>query len=454
MTAGDGSKWARIIRVDPGVLPWKGRPSVADLAIAGVATAMGIGGVIAEVLSAGRAPESIFGGAAAAVLAGAALLWRRRAPLLVALVILGGCLLYHVFGYPGLAPAVAMYPAVYTVAAYATGRRLWLAGALIVAVGVIPVLPPLPATYDLGALLGPEIAMVAAVAVGETTRTRQAASLQQLRAAQRAAAEQQRRRLLEQRLDVAREVHDLLAHTITVITVQAAAAADALEERPEDARAALTEVRRAARDASAELHGTLRLLRGETDATTGPLPGAVGTRQPGTQPAVTPPQPGLAQLPELARQARVAGIEATLEVAGEPTACSPSLQLAVYRVVQEALTNTVRHSGAATASVIVDLGRDEIRVEITDDGTGTHQAAPINSGGHGLIGMRERVQAFGGSLDAAPTQPPRSGFRVLARLPTHNSQRLPASPHGERSTALDTVPCTAPDPAPGGGDSR
>jgi signal transduction histidine kinase len=462
-------------RMDAAAPPWTARPGIADLAIAGVCAALGIGGVIAEVLSSGGAPQLVLGGAALAVLAGAALLWRRRAPQPVALTIIGCCLIYHALGYPGLAPAVAMYPAVYTVAAQGLERRLWLAVGLIVAIGLIPLLPPLPATYNLGALTGPEISMVVAVAVGETARTRRVAAADELRAVQRAAAEQQRRRLLEQRLGIAREVHDVLAHTITVITVQAAAAADALDGRPDEARAALAEVRRAARDASAELRGTLRLLRGEPDAgAPAPPPNLappelappsmsppeVSPPRPGMSPetGVAPPQPGLAQLPDLARRSGAGGIEITLDTAGEPATCSPALELAVYRVVQEALTNAVRHSRADAAHVRVELGRDEIRVEVTDEGTGRREPPPTSTSGtagHGLIGMRERVLAFGGTLDAGPLPPPRSGFRVFARLPAHPTKSPAPKPSQRPAAVQEANPAASVAPVAGGtGDPR
>jgi signal transduction histidine kinase len=451
----DAARWARMVWMDTGAPAWRGRPSIADLGIAGASAALGIGGVVAEVLSSGRPPHLVLGGAALAVLAAAGLPWRRRAPLPVALAVIGCCLIYHTVGYPGLAPAVAMYPAAYTVAAYGRGRRLGLALGLIGVVGLIPLLPPLPATYNLGALTGPEIGMVAAAVMGEATRTRWTAAAEQLRSVRRAAAEQQRRRLLEQRLEIAREVHDVLAHTITVITVQAAAASDALDERPHDARAALAQVRRAARDASAELRGTLRLLRGETDRTSALAEDRARDGSPG-RPGVVPPQPGLAQLPELARRAGEAGIEVALRVTGDGSGCSAARELAVYRVVQEALTNVVRHSGASLVQVQVELTRDEIRVEVTDDGGEPRPTGAISvttqgsSRGHGLIGMRERVEAFGGSLEAGLL--PTSGFRVLARLPTHSGEQIG---HIESLNARDAAPDATPagrvDPIPGPG---
>jgi signal transduction histidine kinase len=188
-------------------------------------------------------------------------------------------------------------------------------------------------------------------------------------------------------------VHDVLAHTITVIAVQAAAATEALDDRPEDAREALGAVRGAAREAMTELRSTLALLR------TGPVdPGA--------------PHPGLPQLHQLRQRAEAAGTAVTLTVVGDRS-LPPAVERAIFRIVQEALTNTIRHAAASTATVAIDLTGAEVTVEVTDDGTATDVDAA--AGGHGLAGMRERARALGGSLDAGPR--PDGGFRVAARLP-------------------------------------
>jgi signal transduction histidine kinase len=437
-------RWVTMVWMDTGALAWQGRPSVADLAIAAVSTTLGIIGVVAEVLAGGRSPHLLPGGIALAVLASAGLVWRRRAPLPVALVVAVSCLLYHLLGYPGLAPAVAMYPAAYTVAAYGQGRRFGPAMALIVVIRLILLIPPMPVPYDLSALVGQDFGGVAVVVMGEAARARWKAAASQLRAVRRAAAEQARRRVVEQRLAIAREVHDVLAHTITVISVQAAAASEALDGRPRDAREALAQVRRATRDASAELRGTLHLLRGEVDGAASalaisPAPGGLAGPIVGAA-----PQPGLGQLPGLVHWAGTAGIEVTLRVSGDPDRCSPARELVVYRVVQEALTNAMRHSPASTVQVDVSLRRDEIQVEVTDDGAGRPadalpSASPAGSTGHGLIGMRERLEALDGSLDTGPL--PAGGFRVLARLPLDSDTA---------NTVAEVRLVAGVDPAPGG----
>jgi signal transduction histidine kinase len=450
--------------MDTGAPAWRGRPSAADLAIAAASTTLGVIGVMAEVLASGRSPHLLPGGIALAVLASAGLVWRRRAPVPVALVVAASCLLYHLLGYPGLAPAVAMYPAAYTVAAYGQGWRFGPALALMVVIRVVPLIPPMPAAYDLGGRFGQDVGMIVVVAMGEAARARWKAAAEQLRAVRRGAAEQGRRRLVEQRLAIAREVHDVLAHTVTVISVQAAAASEALDGRPRDAREALAQVRRAAREASAELRGTLHLLRDEAD---GAASAPANASAPGglAGPIVgAAPQPALAQLPGLVHWAGTAGIEVALRVSGDPGGCSPAQELVVYRVVQEALTNAMRHSPASAVHVDVWLRRDEIQVEVTDDGAGRPagalpSATPAGSTGHGLVGMRERLEAVDGSLDAGPL--PAGGFRVLARLPLDSDADSDADSDVESDvgpagltqcadTAVEARLVAGADPAPGG----
>lgn len=374
-----------------------------DLVVTGATAVVALVGVFAEFHASARVPWGpVPGGYLIAIAAAVLLGWRHRAPVMVTSGIVAGCLLYHLLGYPGLAPGVAMVAAVHAVTAYAIGRRLLLAGTLIAAVGVIPLLPPHPAAINAGALLGPPITMIAAAAVGEAARARQVAADEQLRAAQQTAAEHTRRRLVEERLDIARELHDVLAHTITVISVQAAAGADALDERPDHTRAALAAVRGAARDAMAELRGTLVLLRAGGEPST-----------------VTAPQPGLGQLPRLVDQATASGVTVRMATTGEPDGLPATVELAVYRIVQEALTNTIRHSSAGSATVTITFGADEVAVEVTDDGpVAAASVSPADQGecgAHGLTGMRERARVLGGTLDAGPI--PGTGFRVAARLP-------------------------------------
>jgi signal transduction histidine kinase len=363
-----------------------------DGALAAVTAAVAVAGAVAEIAEATRPVPPPVGGVGIAAAAGALVLLG-RSPAIATGGVLVLTLVYHLLGYPGLAPAVALFVTLYVLAAAGRGPRTLIgAAAAILAVSLIPLLPPSPT--GLGwPVLGPAIGYVAVVALGEAARSHRVATEARMDAVRREAELEARGRLLEERVELAREVHDVLAHTVTVIAVQAAAAEDALDRRPAETRAALATMRVTAREALAELRGAVALLRG------------------GVEPV--PESPGIAGLARLCEQAGSAGTAVTLTAPGATSAGAlPGVvDRAVYRIVQEALTNTVRHAAAGSASVLIDLGRGEVRVEIVDDGVGAQCVVE----GHGLRGMRERAQALGGTLDAGPA--PGRGFRVTARLP-------------------------------------
>lgn len=374
-------------------------PAVGQLPLAAAAAAVGVLGVFVELDQSARplaVPE--LGAYLVAVMTAALLCWRDRVPLAVTAGIVALCLGYHLLGYPGLAPATAMFVAPYAL----TDRghephRLW-APCLIAAVALVPLLPPQPAAFNPGALLGPPAAMLAVAALGEASRTRRAAAHQQLEAARRTAAEEAHRGLIEQRLQIARELHDVVAHTLTVISVQAAVGAEALEHRPDDTRNALAAVRTAARDATAELHATLAVLRaGDT--------------------LDIHPQPGLRDLPELVERARTS-MHVELHIDADVRALPPGLELVIYRITQEALTNAIRHARAARVLIGIRRAHEEIALEIADDGQGPTTSQPSPHAAHGLTGMRERARVVGGTLTAGPD--PVAGFRVEARLPVRD----------------------------------
>jgi signal transduction histidine kinase len=206
----------------------------------------------------------------------------------------------------------------------------------------------------------------------------------------RAAAEEEQRRVGEQRLELAQELHDVLAHNISLINVQASVALHLLDEQPDQARPALTSIKDASHDALQELRTALDVLRR-------------GEAAPRT------PAPTLADLPALLDNVRASGLDIDFQQHGEPAPLSATTELAAYRIVQEALTNITRHAHAHHARV--RLGYDDgVRIEVTDDGVGG-TAAP----GKGITGMRERAEALGGTVEAGPRQ--HGGFRVTAHLP-------------------------------------
>jgi signal transduction histidine kinase len=209
--------------------------------------------------------------------------------------------------------------------------------------------------------------------------------------AERTRDEVARRRAVEERLHIARELHDSLTHSISVINVQVGVAAHLARKRGEEPAAALLAIQAASTDAARELRSTLDTLRRDGDG------GGVG----------------LDRLPALVDRARSSGLPITVTVEGTPLPLPHEVDQAAYRVVQEALTNVSRHAGEATATVRVSYGAGLLKVQVDDDGSAP-RTPPVP--GHGLIGMRERVAALGGSLRAGPG--PAAGFSVVAELPT------------------------------------
>ncbi|GHB38462.1 two-component sensor histidine kinase [Streptomyces viridiviolaceus] len=329
------------------------------------------------------------------VLTGAALLWRQRYPVAVVFATAATTLLYLGTGYPYgpvfLAVAVACFGAVvagHRRAAWTAMGALW-AGHALMAHWLYRWLPP---SGDSAASWGQELVIatwaVAIVALSELARARREQWARER--AERAQAAQ--RRADEERLRIARELHDVLAHSISVINVQAGVGLALLDSDPEQARTALTTIKAKSKEALGEVRQVLDTLRAPGDAPRAPAP-------------------GLGRLPELVHEAASAGL--TVEVEGEPPRLAPGTDLAAFRIVQEALTNVVRHSGSRHARVHLGRGGGTLRLRIDDDGPAT--GADAGGGGNGLAGMRERAAALGGTIEAGPR--PDGGFRVLATLP-------------------------------------
>ncbi|HEY4453738.1 MAG TPA: sensor histidine kinase [Pseudonocardiaceae bacterium] len=369
-----------------------------DVALAAFTGVIGLVGVGAELADYRPALPSA-GAYALTVIGAALLLFRRRAAGPVALGNGGLCLIYHVLGYPGLAVATPLVVAAYTVVVRGRNRRSLLAtAALVLAVVALPLIPPHPDPVNVGAVVGVLIAMGATLAAADAARSRRIADAEQLRRVEQETQAESDRRLVAERLAIATELHDVLAHTITVISVQAAAGLDALDRAPEEARSALHTIRASTRDAMTELRSTVRVLRD------------------GTHSGTVTPQPRLDELPQVLDSATAAGLEATLHTDGDQRSLPAAVELAAYRIVQEALTNVIRHAGATSATVRVEYRPDALVVEIIDDGSGAVADRPAHSG-HGMIGMRERARAVGGTFEAAPVTAPGRGFAVRAWLP-------------------------------------
>jgi signal transduction histidine kinase len=234
-------------------------------------------------------------------------------------------------------------------------------------------------------------------AEAERAERKRAAEAERAERERAAEAERARQEVREERVRIARELHDVVAHTLTVMTVQAGVGRRLMGKRPEEAGSALASIEAIGRTAQEELRVVLGLLREED-----------------VEAASLAPAPRLVDLKDLVETVRDSGTPVDLRTSGTDRMLSPSLELSIYRVVQEALTNVVKHAPGASASVDVAVTQSEIRVEIANE-AGAPGAEVHRGPGHGIVGMRERVGAFGGWLVAEPR--PGRGFVVLARIP-------------------------------------
>ncbi|WP_137991849.1 sensor histidine kinase [Streptomyces vilmorinianum] len=321
---------------------------------------------------------------------GLALAARRRAPLVV-LAVTGLCAL----GYQALGidvPAVAYLFAVY--ASVRAGHRAVTVVASVIMLVALP-LALLVSPQDLS--VGEAFThtrdvlqlawLIAAGAAGEALRQAERRADE----AERTREETARRRADEERLHIARELHDSLTHQISVIKVQAEVAVHLAHKRGEQVPESLLAIREAGREAARELRATLEALRDDDK---------------------NPPH-GLGHVPDLVERARTTGLDAKLTIEGDPHDVPAAVERTAYRIVQESLTNVARHAAAATASVRIDYRPDALVIRVDDDGTATPETVPAP--GVGLLGMRERVTALGGRLRAAPRG--EGGFSVQAELP-------------------------------------
>ncbi len=314
-----------------------------------------------------------------------------------ALAVCSGCAaIYFSLGY-----AYALWPAPALVALFtvlAAGRRAvgWAGAGFLVGVPAVAVL--VDGTVENVAALFIWVLVVAVVTqLAEASRARRAYTAEVERRAaeaERTREEVARRRAGEERMKVMSELHDVTSHTVSVIALHAAVAAEAVEREggPEEARAALAVIRRASREALAELKGILDILRAGDDPERAPAQGAGGLR----------------------RLASTAGLPVELTVLGAERPLPPAVDLTVYRVAQEALTNTLRHARATRARVTLRFETEGVEVHVDDDGRG--RAGGGSAGGHGLAGMAARVAAVGGRLSVGDA--PDGGFQVMAWLPT------------------------------------
>jgi signal transduction histidine kinase len=374
----------------------RSKPRQADLALAALLATFGL----AELWLVHVGPKSI--AVPATAVAGFALAFRRLAPLLTVAAVLGSIAAESLLGVslqkPD-APLLIALVAVYTAGAYLSLRDA-VAGLALAIAGI-------GASYAGSSTNGhsdfafPSVVVTAGWLVGRGMhgRVTQAAviaertqRLEQEAVAERAAA------IAEERRRIARDLHDVIAHSVSVMVIQAGAAEDLLDRDPAAVLEPIRAVQETGRGALVEISRLLGLLR-EDGAELG-----------------LAPQPRIDDLPELVAQTEAAGLPVDLRVEGTARSLPLGVDLSVYRITQEALTNVRRHSAGGRASVVLRYNEAAVELAVENDGVASTNG---HRGGHGLVGMRERVAVFGGSLEAGPL--PDGGFRVVARLPLHPS---------------------------------
>lgn len=342
-----------------------------------------------------------------------ALLVRSRWPVAVALVTGAGCAGWALYGHIGELLNLPVMVALYAVAVTGGRRRtLWTAGVTATVSGIVSMIAGIDVVQPQGAPLLEMLWPLVPLLLGEVVRGRRELMAEYADRAARAEAERDREarlRVARERVRIARELHDVVAHSVSAMTVHAALALDALDTQPETARQAMRQVRASGKEAARELRAAVGVLRqGEPDAE---------------------PAPRLAELADLAERVRATGLRVALRTpdmdpgdAGGSGELPSLVELAVYRIVQEALTNVLKHADAlqVAVSVVRDGDGDEERVvvEVVDDGTRAGRAGPAGDG-YGLIGMRERAAGVGGTLVAGPAAG--GGWQVSAVLPVHGA---------------------------------
>src|SRR6266540_503924 len=318
--------------------------------------------------------------------AGMALLLRRRWPLAVFFTTAAISLVYYVAGYPDGPGWIALFVAAYTVTARGDGQRsVQIVGGTILLLTLVWLLTADLTPIDTAGWVFFRIGTaIMAVVLGDMLRARRvvaAEALERAERAERTREEEARRRVDAERLRIAREVHDTVAH--------------ALDRRPERVRETLVTIEQTSARALSDLRATLGVLR---EASSG-----------------SAPAPGLAQVDELVGVAREAGLDVQVEAGAPPRELPGGADRAAYRIVQESLTNAIRHAGPARVTVSIRYGPSDLEVRVADDGRGPCEGAGPAGGGRGIVGMRERAALLSGELAAGPG--PDGGFQVWARLP-------------------------------------
>jgi signal transduction histidine kinase len=391
---------------------WAGRPRARDTLTAAVLTIIAVAAAYGEAHPTNPAqyfsrahpqPHTPDAALLLVAAAGAVLAWRHRYPRMVLCCSTAAVSVYSLLGYVNgvalLLPAVAMGTLAATPSMPIRRSALWAVAVTAVLMAATGVNNPLGTTSGGFDLIPAEIAVALFAGIATGNRRAYIASLRER------AEREAHRQIDEERLRIARELHDVVAHTMATINVQASAATQLLRDRPEQAAESLAAIRAASKDGLRELRAILNVLRHADEADP------------------TRPVPGLARLDALAAGVRAAGLPVAVTVTGRPRELPAVTDLAAFRIIQEALTNSIRHAGPATAEVSVRYGVSDLQVEITDTGRGANGSG-TNGTGHGLRGMRERAAAANGTMEIGSG--PAGGFRVAARFPL--TAHAPATP--------------------------
>ena len=329
------------------------------------------------------------------------LVWRRVAPVLVLAVCSGAMFLFFFLGYLPSFASFGFLLALYTVSAHRE-RRISIPAALASAAVVLMLLIGSKEPFELDALFAEGLVIGAVWFIGDGLRTKRTQVLSLEDRATRLEYERElaaHEAVAEERRVIARELHDMVAHNVSVIVAQSAAAQRVLDDNPEEGRIALRSIEDAGREALVEMRRLLGLLRTDHD-----------------RPDVRHPQQGLDDIGTLLAQVREAGVHVSLTVEGTPRPLPAGLDLSAFRIVQEALTNVLKHAGAASAAVAIRYERSSLLLTISDDGSGPRDADPDPfRARYGHLGMRERVGLFGGRLRVGPR--PGAGYEVVVALP-------------------------------------
>ena len=390
-------------------------PAVAlDLLLALFITVMQVQGTVSRASS---QPETVLRpladlghlGYGLLIVGGAVIAVRRQFPVAVFTIAALASLTYYTLDFPDGPGWLGLFVALYTLTAYGDGHRSLViagVGTAVLAVGWRIAAADIEPPAAIGWVFFRMGAAVMSAALGESVRTRgviAADALERAELAERTREEEARARVDEERLRIAREVHDTVAHAIAIINVQSGVTAHLLDKRPEGTREALEAIEQTSSRALSEMRSILGVLRDDHDGRA--------------------PSPGLAQVDELIAQARGAGLDIVLESAPHAAALPSAVDSAAYRILQESITNVIRHVGPTRVRVGLEYGIDSLDVSVTNEGgrSTRDDAVSATSRGRGIVGMRERCQLLGGDLDARPVDG--GGFAVTARLPFSPSGR-------------------------------